>query len=51
MHYVINTADVEDVFSHLTERQGELNKVYSQYRQRRTRVDVDDNLTGDGIVL
>lgn len=51
LHFVINTVDVEDVFSHLTERRSELNKAYSQYRQRRTRVDIDDNLTGDGLVL
>lgn len=51
LHFVVNTADVEDVFTHLTERQSELNKAYNQYRQRRTRVDIDDNLTGDGMIL
>jgi len=51
LHFVINTADVEDTFTHLTERQTELNKALGNYRQRRTRVDIDDNLTGDGLVL
>lgn len=51
LHFVINTADVEETFTRLADRQVELNKVLSSYRQRRSRVDIDDNLTGDGLVL
>lgn len=51
LHFVINTADIEETFTRLSERQIDLNKVLSGYRQRRSRVDVDDNLTGDGLVL
>jgi len=51
LHFVINTADIEETFNHLNERQTELNRAYSGYRQRKTMVDVDDNLTGDGMVL
>lgn len=51
LHYVINIADIEETFSHLNERQTILNRAYSGYRQRKSMVDVDDNLTGDGMVL
>jgi hypothetical protein len=51
LHFVINIADVEETFNHLSERQTELNRAYSSYRQRKAMVDVDDNLTGDGMVL
>lgn len=51
LHFVINVADVEETFNHLTERQSDLNKTYGSYRQRKAMVDVDDDLTGDGMVL
>jgi hypothetical protein len=51
LHFVINIADVEETFNHLTERQTELNKAYSAYRQRKAMVDADDDLTGDGMIL
>jgi len=51
LHFVINTADIEETFNHLTERQSELNKAYSSYRQRKAVVDVDDDVTGDGMIL
>lgn len=51
LHFVINIPDVEETFNHLNERQTDLNRAYGAYRQRKTMVDVDDNLTGDGLVL
>lgn len=51
LHFVINTADVEDAFTHLSERQEELSKAYKSYRQRRQRVDIDDDMTAEGLVI
>lgn len=51
LHFVINIADVEESVKGLQERQVELGKRYSGYRQRKTAVDVDDTLTSDGLVL
>jgi len=51
LHFVINLPTIEEIYSHLTDRQTELNKAYSGYGQRRTRVDVDDNVTSDGLVI
>lgn len=51
LHFVINLAGIEEIYKHLAERQAELNRTYSGYRQRKALVDVDDTLTGDGLVL
>jgi hypothetical protein len=51
LHFVINVSGVEDVFKTLTERQANQNRKFSGYRNRRNLVDVDDNLTGEGLVI
>lgn len=51
LHFIINTADLEGIVSHLTERQVELNKAHSGYRQRQALTDVDDDVTEDGMVF
>lgn len=51
LHYVINTTDVEENYNRLITRQTELNRTYSGYRQRKNVLDVDDDLTSDGLVF
>lgn len=51
LHFVINHADIEETFKHLTERQTQLNRAFSSYRQRKAVVDVDDSVTPDGLVI
>lgn len=51
LHFVINHANVEPIFSRLNDRKHELNRTYGGYQQRKTIVDSDDELTPDGIVL
>lgn len=51
LHFVINVATVDDITKALAERQTALARQFSGYRQRRAIVDVDDNMTQDGLIL
>lgn len=51
LHFIINIVDVEENLKRLQARQLELHRNYSRYQQRKSVVDIDDNMTGDGLVL
>lgn len=51
LHFVINTAEIEEFFKHLEERKAALGRAYNSQRQRRALIDVDDNATDDDLIL
>jgi hypothetical protein len=51
LHFVINHADVERIFTHLQERQKELSRIHTSYSQRKSIVDRDDEMMDDGMVF
>lgn len=51
LHFIINTAEVEDITNRIQERAVELARTHASQRQRRAIVDQDDNHTSDGMVF
>ncbi len=47
LHFVVNTALIEDHFKLLDQRQLELNRQFGSYRPRKALLGVDDNNEGD----
>lgn len=51
LHFIINTAEVEEITSRVQERATELARTHASQRQRRAIVDQDDHHTDDGMVF
>lgn len=51
LHFVINQVGVEEVLSSLEHRETELEEAFSSYRNTRSLIDLDDDVTDDGLVL
>lgn len=51
LHFVINQIGVEEVLNSLEHRETELEEAFSAYRNTRSLIDIDDDVTDEGLVL